>query len=1041
VDWDAVELLLNSELLEGVPEEVLRTLHPRPELISISAGETLIRQDEVGAAFYLLVYGRLRVFVEDETGVARRVGEVLPGEGVGEMSLLTEDLTSATVRAMHDSDLVRFSRESYIQLMEASPEAALQVTRTVIKRLREGMSGQNRKSNFSTITVLPIDPDIDVGAFIAEFAEQLSQFLPVQTVSADTLDPQHAHLVKQRERMTVDDDHIVSSSLLVLENEPGAVIYQADYELTEWTRISVRQADIILLLSSVDSPTGLTETEENLINHLDPDLAPRTDLVMLHPEEWRAHCGTADWLESRHVDEYHHLRCWRRDDFARLARILTNNAINLVLGGGGARGFAQIGVIRALNEAGIPIDRIGGTSMGSIVGAMHAVGLGFEQMSQLSREIWIEGKPLSDYTFPALSIVRGQRLHNLIKNALSGWQVEDLPISFYCVSGNLTDIDLMLHDSGPLWQGVRASGSIPGAGPPMFLDGKLLVDGGVLNNLPGDIMQNRHGGYVIIVDVSPQEPISVPEDIGETLSGWRILRSRLNPFETALQVPSLFEVLYRTATLSSELMSKVTQQLADILLVPPLERFGTLSFDQIDEIIAVGYRDTVRRLHAVEGPLIQRYLHLENLPRLEEVAEPEVIELHRATPSRSWAKIAAAAVLVLAVGVGGWSYMKRSAAPTSDEKAQTPGEILTEVTQHNGSNILPVRYVSVKQLPGYEVKENYAGQVVTRRASQLGFERSGLLTELKVEEGSRVKAGDVLGRLDTARLLTRRGELRAQLAVSRASLKQTQARMELAVLTTKRRKRLLGQNNVSRQSYDEAFYAEKALTSEIVAREAATTQVSAALETLKLDILKSNILAPFDGTIVDRFADEGVAISAGKPILYLIEDSVKEVRIGIPLNVTANLSVGAQYEVEIGNQTYPVRLKALLATIDEHTRTVPAIFELSDPQRKLRRGQLAQLKFKYTVSMPGFWLPSTALAGGRRGLWSAYVVDQTDQGNGLGKLESRELQMLHSEADRIYVRGTLRDGEAVVASGLHRLVPGQIVTLKAADATDQLSAK
>lgn len=611
---DAVDLLLTSELLAGVPEDMLRQLDPPPSLYQVSAGDTLIRQGERGEAFYLLVYGRLRVFVEDEPGSNRLVGEVLPGEGVGEMALLTEDLTSATVRAMHDCHLVRFTREAYLQLMASSPEAALQITRTVIKRLREGITNKRRKDEYTSIVLLPIDEGIDTGVFAKTLQQSLQPFLTARKISPESLAPGQAELVGGSSPLTPEQDQAISLQLIEQERQSPAVIYLADFESTEWTRLCLRQADVVLLLSTVSGETGLTEVEDVLIGRIDPELAPRMDLVLLHPQDWQPQPGAHRWLQERKITEHHHVRRDNSLDVDRLARIISGNSINLVLGGGGARGFAQIGVIQALTEAGVPIDRIGGTSMGSIIGAFFAQGLGTEEITRKSREIWIDGKPLSDYTFPALSIVRGRRLHNLVKNALADWRVEDLPVTFFCVSGNLTDVDLMLHDRGPLWEGVRASGSIPGAGPPMFLHGKLLVDGGVLNNLPGDIMLNRHKGYAIIVDVSPQEQVSVPSDIGETISGWEILWSRLNPFRKPVPVPSLFEVLYRTATLSSELMSKSTHRLADLLLVPPLENFGTLSFEDIDDIIEVGYRDTVRALHNVENPFLSKYLDKEKLP-------------------------------------------------------------------------------------------------------------------------------------------------------------------------------------------------------------------------------------------------------------------------------------------------------------------------------------------------------------------------------------------------------------------------------------------
>ena len=137
-----------------------------------------------------------------------------------------------------------------------------------------------------------------------------------------------------------------------------------------------------------------------------------------------------------------------------------------------------------------------------MISAQVASNMSIDAMYEMNRRLWVEGKPLSDYTFPAMSIVRGRKPHNLLRTELAEIEIEDLPINYFCVSTNLSDSELVLHDSGPLWSAVRASGSLPGAGPPLFWGGKILVDGGVLNNLPGDIMRDRFGGIVIAVDVA-----------------------------------------------------------------------------------------------------------------------------------------------------------------------------------------------------------------------------------------------------------------------------------------------------------------------------------------------------------------------------------------------------------------------------------------------------------------------------------------------------------------------------------------------------------
>jgi NTE family protein len=286
----------------------------------------------------------------------------------------------------------------------------------------------------------------------------------------------------------------------------------------------------------------------------------------------------------------------------RLARLLSGRANGVVLSGGGARGLAAIGVLRALNEAGIPVDRIGGTSMGSLIAAQYACGLDFETMTALNYEYWVKnGNPASDFTLPILSLVRGRHMQQLVVDLCGEWRIEDMPLRYFCVSSDLGRAELVLHTTGKLWTAVRASGSFPVMGPPMFVDGRVLVDGGVLNNLPSDIMRSEFGGRVIAVDVSPQRVRTVGAEWDEqTPSGWHLLWRRLNPFMERARLPGVLEVLTRTATLNSDRMSRQTRHLADLLIAPPLLNYGIMRFDKMHEIIEAGYRHTLAELEALD---------------------------------------------------------------------------------------------------------------------------------------------------------------------------------------------------------------------------------------------------------------------------------------------------------------------------------------------------------------------------------------------------------------------------------------------------------
>lgn len=349
------------------------------------------------------------------------------------------------------------------------------------------------------------------------------------------------------------------------------------------------------------------------------------------------------------------------------------------------------------------------------------------------------------------------------------------------------------------------------------------------------------------------------------------------------------------------------------------------------------------------------------------------------------------------------------------------------------SKLLLVESLTVRMLDGYEVMENYAGRVVSRRSSSLGFERSGQLESVHVDTGDRVETGAVLAQLNTQRLEAKILELRAELERSQAQRQETEIRFQLARTTADRHRQMVAKKQVSPQIYDESVFEAKALSAQLAAADAQVKYVEATITVLQVDLDHSTLRAPFAGSILSRWADEGTAVGVGQRILRLIEDRELEVHVGVPADATVGLKVGRTYAIDIGKSTHDAELRTLLAEIDSSTRTVTAIFELESAPGSVRMGQLARLKMAAQTKARGFWLPISALAEGRRGLWSAYALDPDGPDPAVRKVSLRELQLLHSEEHRAFVRGTVRDGEVVVASGLHRLVPGQRVRMATPD--------
>lgn len=316
---------------------------------------------------------------------------------------------------------------------------------------------------------------------------------------------------------------------------------------------------------------------------------------------------------------------------------------------------------------------------------------------------------------------------------------------------------------------------------------------------------------------------------------------------------------------------------------------------------------------------------------------------------------------------------------------------------------------------GYDIVDRFSGRLEPARTTQLAFERGGLVTEVLVAEGQLVEAGAPIARLDVTMLEANRARLSAQ-------RDQAAAALELARLTLDRQNSLSGQGHVSGQRLDEARLA-------TVAEAARLAEVDAALDVLAVDIEKSEVRAPFAGIVGARRIDEGAVVSAGSPIAEILENQKPVARIGVAPTVADQLVVGARMDLHISERGVPARLQALRPDLDGATRTVTALFALHEPIG-VTYGDIVELRLSRRVAEPGAWVPLEALIEGRRGLWS--VLFATGRGDD-ARVTRESVEILHVADSHAFVRGTFRAGSQLVAGGVHRVVPGQAVTIATAE--------
>jgi predicted acylesterase/phospholipase RssA len=295
------------------------------------------------------------------------------------------------------------------------------------------------------------------------------------------------------------------------------------------------------------------------------------------------------------VIRHHHVRIARGEDMGRLARSLSNNTVAVVLAGGGARGFAHLGVMRALREAGLPVDAVGGASFGALAATGLARGLSHEQIFAEQHHAFTQEDPLNDYTIPIVSLVGGQRLDSILEKYLP-MDIEDLWLPFFAISSDLSANQVRVHDRGPLWRAIRASVSVPGVLPPALEDGHLLVDGGILNNLPVDVMRERMRGRIIAVDLAVGHEFTLATK--EIPRGFEYLASRVLPWREPLDAPTISRVIIKATTLASRKEVGNARKAADLYLTPPVEAYDFLDWHCLREIVDVGYAYALPRVEA-----------------------------------------------------------------------------------------------------------------------------------------------------------------------------------------------------------------------------------------------------------------------------------------------------------------------------------------------------------------------------------------------------------------------------------------------------------
>lgn len=592
---DIITTLSKAMLFAELDQSILSTLAMHCHIRHLQTGQELYKVNDQANYIYIIAYGRVKL--STPSGLVTYLGR---NEIVGEMGVISNQPHHGTVNALRDTALVVIPKQQFIEFITQHANILFTLSRLIISRSQPELQHIHAMSHSRTLSVIPVSSQIPATHLAEKLTEHLQRWPHVRLVTAAHVDALFGEGFSQTPLDYSVDDLKLRQWLASLEEKHCYVLYAAHNNEDEWTKRCLHQADRILILAEANQTPTHTKLVDVLNQH---NWQSPIELVLLRSEgDPSPH--TLIWKKLYHARAHYFIHPWAQADICAVARQISSQGLGLVLGGGGARGFAHIGLIRALEQLHIPIDIVGGTSMGAFVAALVACGFDSVEMTHIAYETFVARNYLNDYTMPRVSLIRGQRFHERLHAIFGQRKIEELKQTFYCISTNLTTGQAMIHDQGELATWVGTSMSVPGVAPPVAWHENLLCDGGVINNLPTDVMQNLERGTVIASNVSLHDDIRVPgigldkPDQSALLNWNKIIKDKL------LHAPRLAEILMRTATLASDTMIQTAAiERANLHIRMPIEGIGMFDWHKLDELVERGYEHALETLLPIRNTL------------------------------------------------------------------------------------------------------------------------------------------------------------------------------------------------------------------------------------------------------------------------------------------------------------------------------------------------------------------------------------------------------------------------------------------------------
>ena len=585
-----------STIAKGVDTKTIKELKKDISWKTLNDSEILFNEGDIGDSCYIVMSGRVQALKNYGKDNEVVLGELKKGDIIGDMALITGEKRSATIKASKLSRLIYISKKSFDQVMYSNPKALMEVSKTLINRLKF----QDKKEKINKNIIIGILSLVDNKTnqdFYSILDNNLQLFGNTENLTELT-----SHLDSNKDSL---DFEILLEN--IVSNNDFLILHSNDVNDIKWKENILKYSDKVIVIGNPKELNSISKEELQIFNNYTELNLDKIWLVLNHSEDTVVPSNTKKIINDRNGIRTFHIKNNNENDIKRIVRFLTKQTIGLTLGGGGAKGFSHFGVYKAMNELNIPLDIIGGTSAGSIVASQIALGHSFEEIIEKNKKVNAL-RMFKEYGLPYISLIKSNKIEQAAKISAEDRDIEDLWIPFFAPATDLTNSKLIVFNKGPLWEAIRSSGALPGIVLPHFMNENIIVDGGLMNNLPVDIMRNNYGGKIICSSCSLDK--SMKTSIKGIPNQSKMIFNKLfnkSSFEKKYgYVPTVTDIIFKTSVVASASQINNNINMSDLFLELPTSEFGLTDFNNkaMLEMIDIGYNYSKPKLEAFKDTLI-----------------------------------------------------------------------------------------------------------------------------------------------------------------------------------------------------------------------------------------------------------------------------------------------------------------------------------------------------------------------------------------------------------------------------------------------------